>query len=176
MIELIALLGNPGETYRRTRHNVAWLFAEHCGWETPGGWKAKWGARYADVTLSDCRLTAIKPQNFMNRSGESIAHFCRYHRVEPGDLIVVHDDVELAFGNVVVKTGGGLAGHNGLRSLSDRLGSRAFRRLRIGVGRPTRGSVSSYVLSSFSKSEETKLPEVFDDAIAMLERTVAEAV
>jgi peptidyl-tRNA hydrolase, PTH1 family len=173
MIELVALLGNPGIQYRRTRHNAAWLFAQYCGWDGLS-WKAKWGAHYADVAMSGTRFTVLKPQKFMNRSGESIAQFARFKRIDPKSMLVVHDDVELAFGDVVVKSGGGLAGHNGLKSLAERIGSRDFIRLRIGIGRPSHGTVSSFVLKAFTKSEERQLPELFARADQLLAETLTE--
>ena len=108
----------------------------------------------------------------MNRSGESIARACTYHRLEPKDLLVVHDDVELDFGKVAWKDGGGLAGHNGLRSLAERVGGCDFRRLRIGIGRPGHGSVASFVLSAFSRAEATRLEEIFEDAFRLLEKNL----
>lgn len=168
MIRIIALLGNPGTQYRRTRHNVAWLFGAYCGWDDLS-WQAKYGTQYADTTRGTTRLTILKPQKFMNRSGESIAQFARYKRIDAESILIVHDDVDLAFGEVVTKSGGGLGGHNGLRSLSDRLGTRAFPRLRIGVGRPNHGSVASYVLGSFSKHEEQDLPGIFYRAERLLD-------
>jgi len=168
MAGLIALLGNPGTQYARTRHNAAWLFSTHCGWDDLP-WMAKWNAHLAEATIAGDRRTLVKPQQFMNRSGESIARIARFYRIERTGIVVVHDDVELAFGDVSWKDSGGLGGHNGLRSLADSLGGRDFRRLRIGVGRPARGAVASYVLSAFTRSEQADLPRVFDDALDLLE-------
>jgi len=108
----------------------------------------------------------------MNRIGESLARYYRYYKMAESELLVVHDDVEIPFGEVRMKQGGGLAGHNGLRSLSDRVGSREFRRLRIGIGRPSRGSISSYVLGQFSLSEASRFPDIFDAARTLLESAI----
>jgi peptidyl-tRNA hydrolase, PTH1 family len=173
MIRIIALLGNAGSRYERTRHNVAWMFGSYCRWDSQIN-RAKWGAEYAEISMAGSRVTIIKPQRFMNRSGESVAQFARYLRVDATELLVVHDDVELAFGEVSWKSGGGLSGHNGLRSLADRIGSPDFRRLRIGIGRPEHGSVASFVLSAFSRYELERLETVFAEACLELEKRISE--
>ena len=173
MVRIVALLGNPGKQYERTRHNSAWLFAEHCGWmRLP--WRAKWGAGLSDIKISESPVLLLRPMRFMNRSGESISMALRFYHYDPAQLLVVHDDVELPFGDVQFKVGGGLAGHNGLHSLADRVGSREFLRLRIGIGRPQHGNVASFVLSAFSRADVDKLPDIFDRSQSLLERVVVD--
>ena len=172
VIRLILLLGNPGMQYKKTRHNAAWLLSDHLGWSKLP-WRSKWSALFIEKSVAGAKRFIAKPQSFMNRSGISAAQISNFYRIAPDEILVVHDDVELEFGDVAWKAGGGLAGHNGLRSLADRIGSREFKRLRIGVGRPKRGAVSSYVLSAFTDSELRSLPDVFTEASILLESELA---
>jgi PTH1 family peptidyl-tRNA hydrolase len=149
---LVAGLGNPGREYAATRHNVGWLVADDLAARHDGSWKSKFSGRLAEVRLDDLRLGLLKPETYMNESGRSIGAAARFFRVEPGTLLVVHDDVDLEEGRLQARLGGGLAGHNGLRSIAQTLGSQDFLRLRVGVGRPGRGdrrSVADYVLADF---------------------------
>ena len=154
---LVAGLGNPGREYERTRHNIGWLVLDELARRQGGSWKSKFSGALAEVRLGDLRLALLKPETYMNESGRSVAAAARYFKVEPESLLVVHDDVDLEPGRLQARLGGGLAGHNGLRSLARDLGTQEFLRLRIGVGRPGRGdprSVSDWVLSSFAPEED----------------------
>ena len=149
---LVAGLGNPGREYERTRHNVGWLVLDELASRHGGTYRGKFSGRLAEVRVDDHRLALLKPETYMNESGRSVAAAARFFKSPPASLGVVHDDVDLDEGRLQVRHGGGLAGHNGLRSLADALGSRDFLRVRIGVGRPGRGDrrpVSDYVLSPF---------------------------
>jgi peptidyl-tRNA hydrolase, PTH1 family len=149
---LVAGLGNPGREYARTRHNVGWLVADELAVRCGGSWREKFSGRLAEVRMDGLRLALLKPETYMNESGKSIGAAARFFKVDPGSLLVVHDDVDLEEGRLQARLGGGLAGHNGLRSIAQVLGSQEFLRLRIGVGRPGRGdrrSVADYVLSDF---------------------------
>lgn len=114
-------------------------------------------------------MVLLKPMTFMNESGRSIGEACRYFNITSEEILVVHDDIELPFGTVKLQLGGGLAGHNGLKSTVAELGSDRFHRLRIGVGRPTHGDVASFVLSRFSAEEEMKVPLIMHRGLAILE-------
>jgi peptidyl-tRNA hydrolase, PTH1 family len=149
---LVAGLGNPGREYARTRHNVGWLVADELAARHGGSWREKFSGRVAEVRIDGLRLALLKPETYMNESGRSIGAATRFFKVDPGSLLVVHDDVDLDEGRLQARLGGGLAGHNGLRSIAQVLGSQEFLRLRVGVGRPGRGdrrSVADYVLSDF---------------------------
>ncbi len=149
---LVAGLGNPGREYAATRHNVGWLVADVLAARHGGSWRSKFSGRLAEVRLGDLRLALLEPETYMNESGRSIGAAARFFKVDPGALLVVHDDVDLDEGRLQARLGGGLAGHNGLRSIAQALGGQEFRRLRIGVGRPGRGdrrSLADYVLSPF---------------------------
>ena len=166
---LVAGLGNPGREYERTRHNAGWLVLDELARRHGGSWRSKFSGSLAEVRVGDARLALLKPETYMNESGRSLGAAARFFKVEPQQVLVVHDDVDLETGRLQARAGGGLAGHNGLRSLAQHLGSQDFLRLRIGVGRPGRGdgrSVADWVLSPFA-------PE--DDADALVARS-ADAV
>ena len=156
---LVAGLGNPGREYERTRHNVGWLVLDELARRHGGSWRSKFSGSLAEVRLGDARLALLKPETYMNESGRSVGAAARCFKVEPEQLLVVHDDVDLDPRRLQARSGGGLAGHNGLRSLARDLGSQEFLRLRIGVGRPGRGdprSVSDWVLSGFAPEEDVE--------------------
>ena len=154
---LVVGLGNPGREHERDRHNLGWMVADELARRMDGRWRAKFSGQLAEVRLDALRLALLKPETFMNDSGRSVAAATRFFKVEPESLLVVHDDVDLEPGRLQARAGGGLAGHNGLRSLAQALGTQEFLRLRIGVGRPGRGdprSVADYVLSPFELEED----------------------
>jgi PTH1 family peptidyl-tRNA hydrolase len=154
---LVVGLGNPGREYERTRHNVGWLVVDELARRLDGSWKSKFSGKLAEVRLDGSRLALLKPETFMNDSGRSVGAAAGFFKVEPEALLVVHDDVDLEAGRLQARAGGGLAGHNGLRSLAQALGSQEFLRLRIGVGRPGRGdrrSVADYVLAPFDADDD----------------------
>src|SRR4051812_43317833 len=156
---LVAGLGNPGREYERTRHNAGWLVLDELARRHDGSWRSKFSGSLAEVRLGDLRLALLKPETYMNESGRSVAGAARFFKVEPESLLVVHDDVDLEARRLQARAGGGLAGHNGLRSLAADLGMQDFLRLRIGVGRPGRGdprSVSDWVLSPFTPEEDAE--------------------
>ena len=149
---LVAGLGNPGREYAATRHNAGWMVLDELARRHDGSWRSKFSGLLAEVRLEGAKLALLKPETYMNESGRSIGAAARFFKVDPGALLVVHDDVDLEEGRLQARLGGGLAGHNGLRSIAQTLSSQDFLRLRIGVGRPGRGdrrSVADYVLSGF---------------------------
>jgi PTH1 family peptidyl-tRNA hydrolase len=154
---LVVGLGNPGREHEGDRHNVGWMVVDELARRTDARWRAKFSGQLAEVRLDGLRLALLKPETFMNDSGRSVAGAARFFKVEPESLLVVHDDVDLESGRLQARAGGGLAGHNGLHSLAQALGTQDFLRLRIGVGRPGRGdrrSVADYVLSPFGAEED----------------------
>jgi PTH1 family peptidyl-tRNA hydrolase len=158
---LVAGLGNPGSRYAPTRHNVGWLVVDEVARRLDGSFRSKFSGQLAEVRTDDRRLALLKPETYMNESGRSIGAAARYFKVAPAAIVVVHDEVDLEEGRLQARSGGGLAGHNGLRSIAQSLGTPEFMRLRIGVGRPGRGDprpVADWVLSPFD-------PEVDVDAL-----------
>ena len=152
-LDLLAVgLGNPGREYGRTRHNVGWLVADELARRHGGSFRSKFSGRVAEARLGERRLALLKPETYMNESGRSVGAAVRFYKVPPEQALVVHDDVDLEEGRLQARLGGGLAGHNGLRSIAQHLRTNDFLRLRIGVGRPERGDprpVADYVLSPF---------------------------
>ena len=162
MIEAIAFLGNYGNEYAKTRHNVAWLFCERLELTKNLNLISKFNGEYAKLSLKNKNLHFIKPLTYMNLSGVSIGELCAFYKISPSSLLVLHDEVELPLGTISLKYSGGLAGHNGLRSIKEALGVADFWRLRIGIGRPAPKNeknidMASYVLSRFSHEEENIL-------------------
>jgi PTH1 family peptidyl-tRNA hydrolase len=176
---LVVGLGNPGREHERDRHNVGWMVVDELARGTDARWRSKFSGQLAEVRLDGLRLALLKPETFMNDSGRSVAAAARFYKVEPEAMLVVHDDVDLESGRLQARAGGGLAGHNGLRSLAQALGTQDFLRLRIGVGRPGRGdprSVADYVLSPFDGEQDAAaLVPRSADAIETLAREGVEA-
>ena len=174
MIELVAALGNPGFDYVRSRHNIAWLLLEHLSFYDDMKWKEKFKGVYAAEIIDDRKVLFIKPETYMNRSGMSVFAIMDYYGIAPENLLVIHDEIELEFGEVGFKTGGGLAGHNGLRSITSLLGTRDFNRFRLGISRPADTDVTSHVLGEFSDDEQVFLPDFLDGAAEILEKSFSE--
>jgi peptidyl-tRNA hydrolase, PTH1 family len=154
---LVAGLGNPGREYERTRHNVGWLVADELARRHGGSFRSKFSGRIAETRVGEQRLALLKPETYMNESGRSVGAAARFYKVPAASTLLVHDDVDLEEGRLQARLGGGLAGHNGLRSIAQHLGTNDFLRLRIGVGRPGRGdrrSIADYVLSPFDPHVE----------------------
>jgi PTH1 family peptidyl-tRNA hydrolase len=156
---LVVGLGNPGREHERDRHNVGWMVVDELARRHDGSFKTKFSGRLAEVRDGDARVALLKPETYMNDSGRSLAAARRFFKVPIDEVVVVHDDVDLETGRLQARAGGGLAGHNGLRSIVTALGSQEFLRLRIGIGRPGRGDprqVADYVLSPFAPEENAE--------------------
>lgn len=158
MIKLIVFLGNPGKQYSKTRHNIGWQILAY-KYPSPSFQKKFNGEIAIERTIK-----LIKPLTFMNESGRCVGAAVSYYNLEPSEILVVHDDLELPYGEIKVQKGGGLKGHNGLKSIKSYLDDNNFYRLRFGIGRPQHGNVSSFVLSSFSKDESIALPIFLEKA------------
>jgi PTH1 family peptidyl-tRNA hydrolase len=163
-MKLFVGLGNPGDRYARHRHNAGFMAVERIADRHRfGPWRQRFQGRLAEGTLDGDRVWLLEPQTFMNESGRSIAEAARFMKLPLGDVVVFHDELDLAPGKVRVKLGGGVAGHNGLRSADACLGSREFRRVRIGIGHPGhKDRVTGHVLSDFHKVEQTWLEPLLD--------------
>ena len=166
---LVVGLGNPGREYEGNRHNVGFMVVDELARRHGGSWRSKFSGRLADVRIDDHRVGLLKPETFMNDSGRAVQSAAAFYKLEPDAILVVHDESDLDTGRLQARRGGGLAGHNGLRSIATQLGTQEFLRLRVGVGRPERGDrrpLADYVLSNF---------EPHDDAETIVARA-AEAV
>lgn len=154
-MKLLVGLGNPGAQYARNRHNIGFMAVDAiAGAHGFGPWRAKFSAEVAEGRLGAAKVVALKPQTYMNLSGDAVQAAAAFWKVAPGDIIVFHDELDLEPGKVRVKTGGGHAGHNGLRSMMGHLGPE-FVRVRLGIGHPgDKALVHAYVLNDFGKAEE----------------------
>ena len=154
---LVVGLGNPGREYARQRHNVGAMVVDELARRHGASWRSKFNADLAEVRLDGHKVALLKPQTYMNESGRSVAAAARFFKVEPDAILVVHDEIDFEPGRLQARAGGGLAGHNGLRSIASALRSQDFLRLRVGVGRPGRGdrrTPADYVLSNFTPDED----------------------
>jgi peptidyl-tRNA hydrolase, PTH1 family len=167
-MQLFVGLGNPGAQYVRNRHNVGFMavdaLAARHGF---GPWKRRFQAEVAEGIIGGARILLFKPLTFMNESGRAVGEAARFLKIPMSDILVFYDDLDLAPGKVKIKTGGGAAGHNGIRSLDAHLGQ-AYRRVRIGIGHPgTRDAVMPYVLGDFAKADAAAWLEPLLDAVAL---------
>ena len=175
-ISLIAGLGNPGPGYAATRHNAGFWFLDALAgrWPLELRYDNRFHGALADIRISGQRLRVLKPDTFMNRSGAAVATVARYFDLDPLEVLVVHDDLDLAPGSVRLKTGGGHGGHNGLRDIFSHLSTREFARLRLGIGHPGNADeVTDYVLQKPSAIDHAAILDAVDRAVAVLEQIVA---
>jgi len=168
-IKLIVGLGNPGQQYRFTRHNAGALFLETLCDDFHGELRpeSKFYGLADRITIAGRDVRLLFPTTFVNRSGQAVSAMARYFDIEPGEILVVYDELDLPVGTVRLKTGGGHGGHNGIRDVEKALGSREFHRLRIGIGRP-KGDGIDYVLGEPSKADAAAMQDNMDEAIALL--------
>ena len=162
-MKLVVGLGNPGERYEGTRHNVGFLVADslHQRSDRPSPFSPRFDGLVSRIRLEGEEVVVLKPQTFMNRSGRSVSRAASWFDIPPEEVLVVHDDLDLAFGTVRVKVGGGSGGHRGLESCFVELGSREFARVRVGIGRPAPESdATDYVLERFDEEQRGNLADV----------------
>lgn len=163
-LRLFVGLGNPGPAYGKNRHNVGFMaidrLAEANGF---GPWRARFRGLVSEGTLGGARMLLLKPQTYMNESGRAVAEAVRFYKVPLGEMVVWHDELDLAAGKVRVKKGGGAAGHNGIRSITAMLGEPDFVRVRIGIGHPgDKDRVLGHALGDFSRADQTWLEPLLD--------------
>lgn len=160
-MQILVGLGNPGAKYAANRHNIGFMALDRIASDHGfAPWKAKFQGQIAEGRLGGDKALLLKPETFMNLSGQSVGEAMRFYKLEPGDVTVFHDELDLAPGKVRLKTGGGHAGHNGLRSIHAHIGE-AYHRVRLGIGHPGRKElVAAYVLHDFAKADEGWLDDV----------------
>lgn len=168
-IKLLVFAGNPGIQYKETRHNAGWLCLENLEQRHSINWSDKFNSRLGNFRLDNKQYRLLQPLVFMNKTGEAVRRATDFFQLDPHEVMVIHDDLELSFGTIQARKGGGLGGHNGLRSMKQHLGSDEFYRLRFGISRPARGDVSSWVLSRFSLEEMPLMEIITDRSIRVLE-------
>ena len=175
---IVVGLGNPGEKYSATRHNMGAMVIEVLLGRTSASLKShKSGCAIAETQLGGERVVLARPTTYMNDSGRPVRELARWYKAQPDRLIVVHDELDIPFEEVRVKDGGGTAGHNGLGSIASHLGTRAFVRIRVGIGRPPgrRGAVG-HVLDTFSTSERKEVPFVIERAADAVESIISDGL
>lgn len=174
---MIVGLGNPGPKYAQTRHNIGFMALERLARRhriTLGSEKFK--ARVETGFVDRQKVVLVQPIDFMNRSGGPVSKAANYYEVSPDEIIVMHDDVDLEPGQLKLKAGGGHGGHNGLRDIAQKLGSRDFLRVRLGVGRPEHGDVRSHVLGKFQSDEQALVDDLVEEACDAVEMILDEGI
>lgn len=172
---LVVGLGNPGTRYARTRHNIGFMVADALA--HPATFKERFSGAVAQIDVGAHKCWVLKPATYMNLSGESVQKAAAYFRVEPARVLVVHDELDLPFDRMKLKLGGGEAGHNGLRSISQHLGTKDYFRLRMGIGRPHGQFASSgkdFVLDAFAPSETELLAGFIERAVHAIRRLIVD--
>ncbi len=169
-LRLLVGLGNPGTAYTGTRHNLGFRVADRLAKVAGIGFRRGYGGLWAVLPGSGRGIYLLKPQTFMNLSGQSVAAICRQRRFTPCEILVACDDLDLPLGRIRLRRGGGTGGHRGLASIAGSLGTKEFSRLRLGVGRPPEGvDAASYVLSTFGAAEEGRVSDAVERAIRTVE-------
>jgi peptidyl-tRNA hydrolase, PTH1 family len=170
-IRLIVGLGNPGREYEKTRHNAGFWWVDAIADRKRAAWKreTKFSGYVARIEEGERDFWMLKPSTFMNESGRSVSAFLRFYRIEPGSMLVVHDELDLPPGTVKLKKGGGTGGHNGLTDIGEALDTKDFWRLRIGIGHPGhRDLVADYVLDKARKSEQAEIDPALERSLDLL--------
>lgn len=177
-MKIICGLGNPGSQYERNRHNIGFLVAEAIA----SRWKCTFSSNKFDAEVASCawnghKILLLKPQTYMNLSGTSLGAAARFYKVEPDNVLVVHDELDLPFPKLQLKAGGGTGGHNGLNSIREAWGETSYPRLRFGIGKPAhKEQVVGHVLGDFAPSESSALKEAIEKACTVCESWVQEGL
>lgn len=171
---LVVGLGNPGRQYEGTRHNVGFAVVSELqrAWGLPD-WRSKFAGLWTQGDWEGHPVALLQPQTYMNDSGESVQPASAFFRVEPAELLVVHDELDLPWGTVRLKLGGGHAGNNGVRSIIERMGTPDFVRVRVGIGKPADRAAKAHVLSGFDPAERAELPGVVERAAEAVRRVLS---
>ncbi|MBM4065368.1 MAG: aminoacyl-tRNA hydrolase [Planctomycetes bacterium] len=176
-MKIIVGLGNPGEKYLKTRHNLGFMAIDRLAQQLETACiQKKFQSFFCKKLVDQEDVILLKPQTFMNLSGVAVKEAVDMYKCPLQDLMVVCDDLDIPVGKIRIRRSGGCGGHRGLESIADRLGSTAFSRLRIGIGRPADGDPSDYVLSTFSKEEECMKEEAIEDACKALKTWLFEGI
>lgn len=172
---LVVGLGNPGPKYAANRHNIGFMVVDEIARRARAeSWKGKFGGELAACEVAGQRTMLLKPMEYMNESGRAVQRTSAFYQVTPQEIVVLHDEIDLEMGRLMVKVAGGHAGHNGIRSIIEQLGSPDFVRVRCGVGRPAgqKGRVVGHVLGDFGKSEQEEAKIVVQEAADAVEEIV----
>jgi len=173
-MKLIVGLGNPGKEYQNTRHNVGFMVLDNYLGECD--WKEKFKALYYEKRINNEKVIFIKPQTYMNLSGNAVLNFVNYYNMDVDDILVVHDDLDLPFLTYKLKKNSSAGGHNGVKSIIKMLGTQDFARLKIGVSHDRNISTKDYVLGSFSKNEMVKFAELQRDFVRIIDSFIVDGI
>lgn len=177
-MKIIVGLGNPGNEYAKTRHNVGFMLidalAEHLNITL---WKDKFNAQIAEGRIGAEKILLVKPQTYMNNSGEAVGPLMRWYKLKPEDIVVAHDDMDIPAGTIRIRKKGSSGGHNGIKSLISHIGSENFARVRLGIGRPLPGwSVVKHVLAPFPAEDKAEVDKAIDYLIPAVECIVSDGL
>jgi PTH1 family peptidyl-tRNA hydrolase len=175
MIKLIVGLGNPGDKYAKTRHNIGFEIVDRLAAEP---WKKedKFSAEVSQVTIGDVKHTLLKPHTFMNNSGQAVASYARYFNILPEEIVLIYDEFAIPLGKIRVRVGGGNGGHNGVKSVTESLNSDQFVRVRTGIGSETKTPLEDFVLSSFHPSEQRTVDEMIGKGVETVKLILTEGI
>jgi PTH1 family peptidyl-tRNA hydrolase len=167
---LIVGLGNPGPKYAQNRHNVGFMVVDEIARRARAEvFREKFGGDVSGCEVAGQRVVLLKPMEYMNVSGRAVQRTAAFYQIEPREIVVVHDEIDLDFGTLRVKVGGGHAGHNGIRSIAQDLGTQDFVRIRCGVGKPGHKNVAGHVLGDFGKAEQEEAKIIVQEAADAVE-------
>lgn len=161
MVKVIVGLGNPGDKYKGTRHNIGFDVVDKLAEYFNLSWQNKYNAEFAEYNYNGGKIYFLKPLTFMNLSGDSVAQLANFYKMKPKEIFVIHDEMNIDYGKIKIRRNGSSGGHNGLKSVIERLGSQDYPRLKMGIGRDASKDVVSYVLGKFTPTEK----ETYDDFI-----------
>lgn len=168
---VIVGLGNPGKKYENTRHNIGFMviqmLAQAKGWTLKDD--SRWPGRAGKGSTTTANIHLLMPTTYMNLSGQAVQHYLAYYKINPASLLVVHDDVDLDYGTLRLRPGGGPGGHNGLKSIQAHLGISGYKRLRMGIGDREHGDLADYVLAEFTRDEQGQLGDFIQRGVAVIE-------
>lgn len=158
-MKLIIGLGNPGKEYENTRHNIGFMVLDN--YLKDSSWQKKFNALYTAEVINNEKVIFVKPETYMNLSGNSVIEFINFYKIENKDILVIHDDLDLPFGKIRIKTNSSAGGHNGIKSIINRIGNNNFTRLKIGISHNTNGDTKDFVLGKFNKEQLAQLEKTY---------------
>ena len=173
-MKLIVGLGNPGKDYKDTRHNVGFIVLDN--YLKIDDWKEKFNALYHENRINGEKVIFVKPLTYMNLSGDAVVQFVNYYDIELDDILIIHDDLDLNFGTYKLKKNSSAGGHNGIKSIINRLGSEDFARLKVGIFHDKSIDTKDYVLGNFSKTEKEKFNEMQKDFDKIIESFIIDGI
>ena len=173
-MKLIVGLGNPGKFYENTRHNIGFMVLDH--FANTNNWRSKWNALYIETMVNNEKVLLIKPETYMNLSGNALIEFVNFYKINLADVLVIQDDLDLPFCTYKLKTNSSAGGHNGIKSIIDRLGSNNFARLKIGISNNKEMDTKDYVLGHFNKEEMNLLEELYPTFCNIITSFITEGI